>query len=137
MIGKIFGGTTIPVLNEAVQFAQARHEMLAGNIANLDTPGYQARDLSVESFQDRLREAIEARRERGAPISPGVGLEGPEGKPGPAAASLNDLLYHDQSNVTLERQVAEVSNNQYLHNVAIAVMTTQFRQMHAAISEQA
>ena len=47
----LFQSTSIPVLLEVVKFTKARHAVLAGNIANIDTPGYQARDLSVEDFQ--------------------------------------------------------------------------------------
>ena len=41
----IFQSTTIPVLEQVVNFTEARHTVLAGNLANLHTPGYQARDL--------------------------------------------------------------------------------------------
>ena len=34
MLSGLFQSTTIPVLQEAVNFAQARHTVLAGNIAN-------------------------------------------------------------------------------------------------------
>ena len=61
MLSGLFQSTTIPVLQEVVSFAQARHAVLAGNIANMDTPGYQVRDLSVEDFQGRLRAAIQQR----------------------------------------------------------------------------
>lgn len=59
--------TSIPILEQVVQFTEARHTVLAGNIANMDTPGYKARDLSVEDFQKRLGEAIDARRQPLAP----------------------------------------------------------------------
>ena len=45
MYEKIFGSTSIPILEQVVNFAEARHHVLAGNIANLDTPGYRVRDL--------------------------------------------------------------------------------------------
>ena len=57
----MFGNTTIPVLEQVAAFTQARHHVLAGNVANMDTPGYRVRDLSVDTFQERLRAAIEAR----------------------------------------------------------------------------
>ena len=60
MLSSMFQSTTIPVLQEVVRFAQARHTVLAGNIANLDTPGYKVRDLSVEDFQGRLEAAIQS-----------------------------------------------------------------------------
>ena len=63
----MFQSTTIPVLQEVVSFSQARHAVLAGNIANIDTPGYQARDLSVEDFQARLKQAIDDRDQHPLP----------------------------------------------------------------------
>ena len=55
----LFNQTTIPVLEQVVNFSQARHTVLAGNIANLDTPGYKTRDLSPEGFHARLHEAMQ------------------------------------------------------------------------------
>ena len=61
MLSSLFRSSTIPVLEQVVNFTEARHGVLAGNIANLDTPGYRTRDLSPELFQDRLKEAIDTR----------------------------------------------------------------------------
>jgi len=69
MLSSLFDSSTIPVLEQVVNFTQARHGILAGNIANLDTPGYKTRDLSPVEFQNRLKEAIETRRQ--TDISPG------------------------------------------------------------------
>ena len=41
MITNIFNATTVPVLNEVIGFTQARQNVLAGNMANYGTPGYQ------------------------------------------------------------------------------------------------
>src|SRR3954452_8922749 len=65
----LFSASVIPVVEQAVKFGQARHNVLAGNIANIDTPGYRARDLSVEVFQPRLQEAIQVKN---SPESPGM-----------------------------------------------------------------
>ena len=54
MISSLFQGTSIPVLEQVVRFTEARHGVLAGNVANLDTPGYTTRDLSVDLFQEKL-----------------------------------------------------------------------------------
>lgn len=58
MIDKMFNSTTIPVLEQVMNFSQARHAVLAGNIANMDTPGYRVRDLSPEKFEAKLKEAL-------------------------------------------------------------------------------
>ena len=54
MLSSMFQSSTLPVLEQVVNFTEARHGVLAGNIANLDTPGYKTRDLSPELFQERL-----------------------------------------------------------------------------------
>ncbi len=53
----IFNTTTIPALEQTLSFSQKRHELLAGNLANLDTPGYRAKDLDVGDFQNALAES--------------------------------------------------------------------------------
>jgi flagellar basal-body rod protein FlgB len=137
MLSSIFQSTTIPVLQEVVRFAQARHTVLAGNIANLDTPGYCARDFSVEDFQERLQAAIAERREPPVPRSPGEWNQ-PQ-RPTLAEISQNPktILYHDQSRVGLEHQVTEMVKNQMQHNLALALMGSQFRLLQAAISGHA
>ena len=72
MLPGLFQSTNIPALAESVNFAQARHNVLVGNVANANTPGYRVRDLSVETFQQKLKEAIEMSQTRGEPISPGI-----------------------------------------------------------------
>src|SRR6201991_187215 len=67
MLSSLFKSSSLPVLEQVVNFTETRHGVLAGNIANLDTPGYKTRDLSPELFQQRLKEAIETKNQ---PVSP-------------------------------------------------------------------
>src|SRR3954454_8496432 len=67
MLSSLFQSSTIPVLEQVVNFTEARHGVLAGNVANLDTPGYKTRDLSPNLFQKQLKEAIATRHQ---PVSP-------------------------------------------------------------------
>src|SRR5918992_376592 len=62
MLSSIFQSSSLPVLEQVVNFTEARHGVLAGNIANLDTPGYKTRDLSPALFEERLKEAVETKR---------------------------------------------------------------------------
>jgi len=130
--------TNIPVLEQVLNFAQARHGVLAGNIANMDTPGYRTRDLSVPLFQEKLAEAIEARDRRSEPVSPGVtaAMQDPGDPMREVRESMKSILYHDDSDVGLEQQITEISKNQATHNMAIAIMQSQFRLLEAAISER-
>jgi len=152
MLSSLFNSSTVPVLEQVVNFTQARHGVLAGNIANLDTPGYKTRDISPAQFQKRLKEAIQHRRE--AAQSPTYAINSPffnrtsahlagrsavTGHDGmnEVRESAKSILYHDDSNVSIEQQVAEISKNQAQHNLAVSLMTAQFRLLRAAITERA
>jgi flagellar basal-body rod protein FlgB len=140
MIANLFDSTTIPVLQEVVGFCQARHNVLAANIANMDTPGYKTRDLSVEDFQTRLHQAIESRHQPASSaegISPGeIGIRSAEPM-AEIAKNSKAILRHDQSNVSIEQQAAEMAKNQMQHNLALTIMTNQFQLLESAISEKA
>ncbi len=135
----MFDSTTIPVLQEVLTFTEARHTVLAGNIANMDTPGYKARDLDADDFQVRLKSAIEARNAPPSPISEVEIAKGevPFGtKPlmGEVAKNTHTILRHDQSDVATENQVTEMLKNQLQHNTALAVMVKQLQLLDVAIS---
>ena len=130
MYSSIFQSTTIPMLQEVVNFTQVRHTALTANIANIDTPGYKFRDLSVEDFQKQLCSAIESQRD-GRPQSPG------EPGFGQTAGIPHRVVLHDRSSVELEHQVTEMAKNQMQHNMAISIMQSQFRLLQAAITGQA
>jgi flagellar basal-body rod protein FlgB len=148
MLSSLFQSSTIPVLEQVVNFTEARHGVLAGNIANLDTPGYKTRDLSPENFQEQLKEAIETRHQ---PISPtynsdSLGLTSAhnaqqrEAKQIAAFRKVEDssktILRHDGDDVSMEQQINDIVKNQQQHNLAINIMAAQFRLLKTAISGQ-
>jgi len=54
MLDKILDGKK--VIHKALDAAWTRNEVIAQNIANVDTPGYKRKTVS---FEERLREAME------------------------------------------------------------------------------
>jgi flagellar basal-body rod protein FlgB len=148
MLSSLFQSSSLPVLEQVVNFTEARHGVLAGNIANLDTPGYKTRDLSPETFQQQLREAIETKNQPVSPTSLGDVADMTPGETAvqrqarTAAAfdkvkgSMKSILRHDGDDVSMEQQVNEMMKNQQQHNLAINIMSAQFRLLRAAITER-
>ena len=128
--------TTIPILEQVVQFTQSRHLALAGNVANANTPGYVARDLSVDDFQSRLKEAVRQRRQPASAASRDGLVLPEEDKLATASKNPKGILYHDQSQVGVEQQVSEMVKNRLDHNLAMTIMVSQFRLLQTAISER-
>ena len=130
----IFQSTTIPALERSLAFSERRHELLAGNVANMDTPGYRQKDLDETRFQNALADSIRSASEPDplgmSPATRDDMYSGPR-------AATEQIVFHDGSDVSLERQVTEIAKNQHLHGLAVTTMRSQFALLRAAITERA
>ena len=134
MLG-IFNQTAIPALEQTLAFSERRHVLLAGNIANIDTPDYRSRDLDVGDFQNALSESIDASRQVNS-VSSMKASTRDDIYSGPRDA-MEQVVFHDGSDVSLENQVTEIAKNQHMHSLAITTMRSQFSLLRAAITERA
>ena len=124
--------SSIPALEQSAAFSQRRHQLLAGNIANLDVPGYQSRDLSVDDFEEALREMVDKSAEGGVDR---YGIAASQVAEDKVRDVTRQVVYHDGSNVSLEEQVTEISKNSGMHDMTIALMRSQFATLESAIRE--
>jgi flagellar basal-body rod protein FlgB len=137
-------GGTIDLLRQATAFAARRHEILAQNVANAETPGFQARDLAFD------RELTLAQRVRALPLyrsassDQGVGGLAQTGvAPLPGGSLDLDVrmvdapdarLRPDGNNVDIDRQMARVAQNTLYHNVVVQLLTSRFNALKSAIN---
>ncbi|MAX23741.1 MAG: flagellar basal body rod protein FlgB [Phycisphaeraceae bacterium] len=140
--GMLDGGA-LPVLERFTQFTAERHKVLTHNIANFSTPFFKPRDLSVESFQDTLADAVQKRRRQvnptGGPLRPGNTQQVTFGKDGmmvQADPTHENILFHDQNNRDLERTMQKLAENTLSHNMGIELLKNQFDLLRSAIREQ-
>jgi len=143
MIAGMFDNGAMPVLERVVQFTQARHRVITDNIANLSTPYFKPRELSPESFQATLRDAIDQRRTRhnstAGPLNVRDTDELAFERDGLAAhprPNPQGILFHDQNNRDLERTMQHLAENTLMHNATIEVMRNEFSMMLTAIRER-
>jgi len=127
-----------PVLEKMLAFTEARNKVLAENIANITTPGYQSKQLDVKSFQQALRTATEQRGAGGK-----FELEATEQyrvdddgflrvKPGVEPAE--NLLFHDGTNARIEREMSNLAENAMMHQAATELLKAYYDRIEKAIS---
>ena len=99
----LFDRGSLGVMQKAMAFAEQRHQVLANNIANIDTVGYKMQDLSVKEFKQALFEASQVRQSRGSNASLHIRKSrhfqyGRQGhlQTKPASKEDNNILFHDQ-----------------------------------------
>src|SRR5580704_10315874 len=120
----IVDGTTIPLLEKIAAFGERRNLVLAGNVANIDTPNYRRRDLPVEEFEKALREAIHggsARTDQALSGSAGLSADMLQAR---EVGSLS-LAFQDNSDRSIEGEMMAMTKNLSMQSFAITLMTTQ------------
>jgi len=123
MIGNIFDTSGIATLERTVSVTAARHEVLANNIANIDTPGYKVRDLDVSAFQKHLKQAIAQGRSAGT------------GAAGQTKTDFHQyLLFHDGNNRSIEKQMTAMAKNGMTNKIAVELLRTRYQLLDRAIA---
>ena len=133
----------VPALINTLAFTEARHRMLAENIANWQTPGYKAKDLDVPAFQAALREALDEKgRDAGKPFvvrnTPQFGTES-DGRlrVSPTDAPPGNVLFHDGTNASIDRMMTDLADNAMVHQAATQLLKGYFDAVRKAIRGQA
>lgn len=120
-------------LHSALDYHFERHNLLASNVAHVDTPGYVPRDIErVEGapFKDALEVAL-ARTNSGhipgaAPTTVSAGRVFED----PAAGAGNDLNY-----VSLDREAAKLAANQIRYDVSSALASSELASLAYAAAD--
>ena len=147
MIDRLFDSSTIPLLLKMAAFTERRHDVLAGNLANVSTPDYRTRDLPVAQFRTALEEAVGRHRpadSRGQVAwSFTAGQSSDAGDPFPPTlfraldSSRGAITFQDGNNRKIEEEIMEITKNSLMQTLAVEVMNAQFSRLQAVISERA
>lgn len=107
---------TSGLLERFLDVAAFRQGLVAGNIANIDTPGYRTRDIN---FGVELQRAITTR----SPISPNV-------------EQVDGLIERpDGNNVSLDRESMLLAQTQLQFRVGVQLLRSEFKRVLTAINE--
>ena len=107
----------IELLSRALEFAQQNHRVISQNIANVNTPNYQTRELSF----DAMLKVIERDSDSSKPLVLETRLT--EGLP----------IRMDGNNVDLDREIASLKRNELIFQTLSQLMGARFDLMKAAI----
>jgi flagellar basal-body rod protein FlgB len=128
---------TMTLLEKVLDLRGSRHQVIAANIANEETPGYRAKELN---FLDRLTAAVRGRAMPALWVtnSRHLGIRG-EGAVGRVAGQVADVpagdLPLDANSVNLELEMAKLSDNAMHYGTASNIVAMRYRQLLSAIRD--
>ncbi|MFZ1130739.1 MAG: flagellar biosynthesis protein FlgB [Terriglobales bacterium] len=106
------------LLEKALDVTSQRHKLVIANMANIDTPGYHAKDLD---FRSELKRAASA---------------GGDDTFLPVARSVPGLLERpDGNNVSLDREGLLLAETQMQFGLGIQLLQHEFHNLLSAINE--
>ncbi|SEK33583.1 flagellar basal-body rod protein FlgB [Kosakonia sacchari] len=123
---------------QALSLMSRRQDILASNIANADTPGYQARDID---FSKQLKNAMRQETQHNGPLS--LSLTSGNHIPG-VAPKMDDrqLLYRipdqpsaDGNTVDMDRERVNFADNNVKYQSSLTILSTQIKNMMSVINQ--
>ncbi len=115
------GVNTTTLLIRGMRLAQENHRIIANNIANADTPGYNPLRLD---FEATLRNAVEGRGRISLRKTRPQHLDGGRFRP-----EIERLVYsskNDYNKVDIEEEISNLSKNTDRYNVYASIVAKQF-----------
>jgi flagellar basal-body rod protein FlgB len=105
------------LLEKFLDVTSQRHTLVVGNMANVDTPGYQTKDID---FRGELHRAVNS-----GPVSFT-----------PVIRSVSGLLERpDGNNVSLDREGLLLAETQLQFNLGVQFLRHEFQNLLSAINE--
>jgi flagellar basal-body rod protein FlgB len=121
-------------MERAMDVMSRRQQLIATNVANLDTPGYRTRDID---FDRALQRAVDERTE--GPLR----ATHPLHSTGEAAGGDAELpqrieglmVRNDGNDVSPDREMLALASTRSRYEVAAAIVRMRVRQLRSALSE--
>jgi flagellar basal-body rod protein FlgB len=126
-VSQIFSGATLNSLKITLDAAAMRHQALASNVANINTPGYRRVDISDE-FKKTFASALQ-QLDAGTPAKK-VNLDR-------ADITLDRTPRNarmDGNNVNMEQETAEIIKNETDFDFAARMLSMNYQGLKSAIT---
>lgn len=123
MIDALFNQTNYQATKKLLDATALRHEAIASNLANLETPGYRRVDVAP-SFSSELQQALKSgSADQVASLRPTLALD-------PDAIASN----RDGNTVQLETEMMHLNQNTLAHTMEAQLLTAMLMRMRLAIT---
>ena len=126
---------TITLLEKVLDFRSRRHNLITANIANMDTPNYQATDLA---FEDELHKVLESGEKRVIETHPRhfpVSTRNLRDVRPRTTFSQSLVVSNDLNTVDVEKEMGKLVENHLMYNMAAQIIKKKFEGIRNVIRE--
>jgi flagellar basal-body rod protein FlgB len=124
MVEGLYSSENYAAAKVMLDVAELRHQALASNVANVQTPGYQRVDLDP-TFASRLSEAVARRDFSRVDLDPSSML---------AADTQTPAVRPDGNNVNLEHEMRQLNRNAVNYEFLTGAVSSSLRHLRVAVT---
>jgi flagellar basal-body rod protein FlgB len=133
----LFGNSSIELLKRGLDAGALRMKVIAENVANVETPGYRAREVRFEELLGEAQAApsnasLSLTRSNAAHLGSGAGAGAAIARPRIVAAASRPAE-GAASNVDVERELVEMQKNEIQFQALSQVLADKYRGLKDAI----
>ena len=126
----LFANTEIPFLEKMLDVLAVRHRVIAGNVANAQTPGYRSKEVN---FQEVLDKMLKIKENTVDPEDYEDQLKQIE----PEVYQLSEAdLLPGENDVDLEKEMVKLAENTLLYKVYAKLTAKKLEELNIAIKER-
>lgn len=135
MIGKFLNTPTQILLNQALNASQLRNDVVANNIANVDTPGFKRSEVI---FEENVRQALQKQTNNDklkTTNSRHIQIGNYVGNISAEIRTLQGLTYrNDGNNVDIDVETASLAKNKILYDAVGDSFSKELKLLRIAIT---
>jgi len=125
---------TIQALNQNLNLRLQNQNVISGNIANADTPGYKSKAVSFESaMRDAMDTGDNIKLEVSDPEH--IGSRGPESVQADVYDDPNGVEALDGNTVDRSAEMVKMKENQILYNASVETLRKKLGMLEYGITE--
>jgi len=122
MSGNLFSDSTLHLLEKSLSWRSRGQEIIAGNLANLETPYYTRKEVD---FQGVLKDHLQGR--------PDIKLVATHSQHLPGSGLENGLVRETQDPLDLDQEMVNLSLNQMGYQASVTMLTKKLDQLRTVI----
>jgi len=123
---KLFG-KTVTLLTSLLDYRSSRHNVIASNISNIDTPGHVPKDLH---FDDAMSQAMDRKS-----VSLTRTDDNHLTREGGMSRENDYRIEETGSEVDLDTEMTKLAENHLMYNLSVELLARKFRGLETVLKE--
>ena len=129
----IFNKVGIPDAKKYLNLASFRHKLISGNIANVSTPGYKARDIK---FHDEFRKMTNNSSGLPGSITHASHIPTGQHEAKPPKVNSEKIKVDEMNSVDIDKEIPALAQNELFFSIGATLLQRKFEGLRKVISSR-